>query len=98
MWCVWAKISEKPDKQIEDVARLWREKLPGDPQPLVLLSGLAEKRKALTLATKYLGEAEAIDPMNPHVREGAPAADVGHGLATHARPEAAPAGKGPGRS
>lgn len=68
-WWGWAQDVELPDRFQEDVARRWHEKHPGDPQPLLKLSMLAERRDALKLALKHLSAAEAIDSLNPQVRQ-----------------------------
>ena len=57
-----------PDRQKEDIAKLWAFKVPGDPEPLLLLMTLAESRNALKLALTNLARAEAINPLNPMVR------------------------------
>ncbi len=67
-WRAWVRES-LGDRYEEDVARTWHAKRPGDPQPLVILSALAEKRNALKLALKWLTQAEAIDALNPEVRK-----------------------------
>ena len=67
-WWVLASAGEKAERRLEDVAQKWHRKLPNDPEPLLLLSELAERRNALTYAIKYLAHAELIDPMNPRVR------------------------------
>lgn len=68
-WWAWAKQVDLPIKQAEDIALQWRQSLPRDVQPLVILSSLAEGRDALSLALKRLTEAEAIDPLNQQVRQ-----------------------------
>jgi len=68
-WWAWADQVDLPVKQKEDVALQWCRSRPGDAQPLLHLSSLAEKRNALSLALKRLGEAEAIDPLNQQVRQ-----------------------------
>jgi hypothetical protein len=68
-WWAWVLKARLSDRSKEEVAQLWRQKRPGDPQPLLVLSSLAEERSALKLAMKYLAEAEAIDALNPLVRK-----------------------------
>lgn len=68
-WLDWAGRNELADKHKEDIALQWHRGLPRDVEPLVLLSLLAESRNALSLAIKRLGEAEAVDPLNPQVRK-----------------------------
>lgn len=68
-WWSWAQEVELPDRFREDVARRWHEKQPGDPQPLLNLSMLAERRNALKMALNHLSAAEAIDSLNPQVRQ-----------------------------
>jgi len=68
-WWAWTQEVELPDRLQENVARRWHEKHPGHPQPLLNLSMLAERRDALKLALKHLSEAEAIDSLNPQVRQ-----------------------------
>lgn len=68
-WWSWAQDIDLPDRLKEDIARRWHEKRAGDPQPLLILSSLAEERDALTLALRHLTAAEALDSLNPHVRQ-----------------------------
>jgi hypothetical protein len=68
-WWAWAQRIELPVRQKEDVALAWHKGAPADAEPLVILCDLAEGRKALNLAVKRLGEAEAIDPLNTRVRQ-----------------------------
>ena len=68
-WWKWASDASLPGNVRQNVALTWHLKRPQDPPPLLHLSLLAEGRGALKLALKYLGEAEAIDPMSPHVRK-----------------------------
>ncbi len=68
-WWEWAGRNELADKHKEDIALQWHHGLPCDVEPLVLLSSMAESRNALSLAIKRLGEAEAVDPLNPQVRK-----------------------------
>jgi len=68
-WWAWVMKVGLPDRAQEEVAQIWRQKRPGDPLPLLLLSVFAEERDALKLALKYLAEAEAIDAINPQVRK-----------------------------
>jgi hypothetical protein len=68
-WWSWAQEAELADRWKEDLARRWHEKQPQDPQPLLILSTLAERRNALNLAMKHLSKAEAIDALNPQVRQ-----------------------------
>lgn len=68
-WLAWAEREDLPSRQMQELAQLWRRMLPRDPQPLLLLSTLAESRDALKLAMKHLAEAESIDAMNPAVRK-----------------------------
>ena len=44
-WWEWADRQKLPDRQKEDVAKLWSAKLPADPEPLLLLMVLAESRE-----------------------------------------------------
>lgn len=67
-WLAWGRESEIPERKLQAIGELWREKLPADPQAPLLLSDLAEKRKALKQALTYLDQAEALDSMNPSVR------------------------------
>jgi len=68
-WWEWADRSGLSVKAKEAVAMAWQRGRPRDVQPLVILSSLAEQRKAYSLAMKRLSEAEAIDPMNQSVRQ-----------------------------
>jgi hypothetical protein len=68
-WWAWAEQVDLPVKKMEDIALQWHEKRPKDAEPLLILTSLAEKRNALSLALKRLGEAEAIDPLNQQVRQ-----------------------------
>src|SRR5665213_986526 len=68
-WRQWAEKAEVDEKQLQQLAEVWRRTLPADPQAPLLLAKLAEGRKALTLALRQLTEAEAIDAMNPEVRK-----------------------------
>ncbi|HWE03546.1 MAG TPA: hypothetical protein VG326_14165 [Tepidisphaeraceae bacterium] len=68
-WREWLEKSRAPEKQLQEMAEVWRRTLPNDPRAPLLLSMLAEARKALTLSLKYLADAEAIDAMNPEVRK-----------------------------
>ena len=67
-WWAWADNIGLPDKHMEDIALDWSRARRGDVQPLLHLSMLAESRNALSMAIKWLGQAEAIDPMNMKVR------------------------------
>lgn len=69
LWWAWAQRVNLPDKQKEDVLLEWQRRRPGDVQAPVHLALLAEARNALSLALKRLAEAEAIDPLNPQVRQ-----------------------------
>jgi hypothetical protein len=69
LWWRWAEKVDLPPKGKEDIALEWRRGRPRDSQPLLILSGLAETRNALSLALKRLGEAEAIDPLSQQVRQ-----------------------------
>lgn len=68
-WYAWAQASRLPARQLQELAELWHRKLPAEPKPLLILSQLAEDRKALKLALNYLSQAEARDPMNPAARK-----------------------------
>jgi hypothetical protein len=68
-WLNWAGSVGLSDKQTEGIAQHWHKGLPRDVKPLVLLSSMAESRKAFALALKRLDEAERIDPMNQSVRQ-----------------------------
>lgn len=68
-WWRWAEKVDLPPKGKEDIALEWHRRRPRDPQPLLILSSLAETRNALSLALKRLGEAEAIDPLSQQVRQ-----------------------------
>ena len=57
-----------PDNRKEDVAKVWRQAIPGDPEPCLILSELTEKRNALKMAIGHLEDAEAIDALDPRVR------------------------------
>ncbi len=67
-WHRWLESHRRPDVDKERMAEQWRRLLPGDPEPCLILSELAEKRKALKKAVGYLEDAEAIDALNPRVR------------------------------
>ena len=69
LWHTWALGSRMPERQVQELAELWHRKLPAEPKPLLVLSQLAEERKALKLALKYLSQAETLDPMNPDGRK-----------------------------
>src|SRR6185437_2846812 len=62
-WLAWGRKADYSNDQLQDLALLWRQKLANDPQAPLLLSSLAEERRALKLSLKYLSEAEQIDPM-----------------------------------
>ncbi len=68
LWWQWSLTADEPEKSREAIATLWHEKRPGDAEPLLHLSDIAEGRNALVMAAKHLASAEAIDPMNPAVR------------------------------
>lgn len=68
-WWNWTIAWDLPKSGKERVLELWRQKLPRDPEPLLRLSEMAEARRALQLALKYLTAAEAIDPASPRVRK-----------------------------
>ena len=68
-WQSWLAKARAPACDMEAMAQTWRRLRPGDPRPLLALSSLAEQRKALARALKYLAEAEAIDALNPQVRK-----------------------------
>lgn len=68
-WFAWSDRAGLSDREREDVALEWHRALPRDPEPLVILSSLAERRDALARALKWLGAAEAIDRVNPRVRQ-----------------------------
>lgn len=68
-WYAWALGTRAPDRELEAMAGFWHQKLPTDPKPLLILSTLAEDRKALKLALTHLSAAEALDPMNPDARK-----------------------------
>jgi hypothetical protein len=67
-WMAWAERWGLPVKQQEVIASAWHKAQPRDVQPLLILSSLAEERKALTAAIKHVADAEAVDPMNQQVR------------------------------
>jgi hypothetical protein len=68
-WWNWADSGGLADKFKEDIATQWHKSLPRACEPLVLLSSLAERRKALAVALKRLTQAETIDPLSPQVRQ-----------------------------
>jgi hypothetical protein len=68
-WWRWAEKVDLPPKAKEEIALEWHRGRPRDSQPLLILSGLAETRNALSLALKRLCEAEAIDPLSQQVRQ-----------------------------
>ena len=68
-WWRWAENVDLPPKGKEEIALEWHRGRPQESQPLLILSGLAETRNALSLALKRLGEAEAIDPLSQQVRQ-----------------------------
>ncbi|HEV2325270.1 MAG TPA: hypothetical protein VGS10_15060 [Terracidiphilus sp.] len=65
-WLRWAKKQQSP-KIADDVAEQWRKARSTDVQPLLHLMDSAEQRNALKKSLKYLGEAEALDRLNPAV-------------------------------
>jgi hypothetical protein len=67
-WWAWSGAADLPDKVREDIAKRWHQGRPGDAEPLLHLSTMAEARNALTTSLNHLVAAEAIDPLNPAVR------------------------------
>ncbi|MFI5379664.1 MAG: hypothetical protein ACHRHE_10230 [Tepidisphaerales bacterium] len=67
-WWKWAEGAGLSDYRKEDVAKAWRQAIPGDPEPCLILSDLTEKRNALKMAMGHLEDAEAIDAFDPRVR------------------------------
>jgi hypothetical protein len=68
-WWESSKRSDANDNFLEQIAQRWHLINPHDCEPLLHLSQLAEKRKALKLALDRLDEAEKLDPLNPQVRQ-----------------------------
>ncbi len=66
-WLRWAK-QEQDAKSADEVAERWRKARPTEIPPLLHLMESAEQRNAFKKALKYLGEAEALDRLNPAVR------------------------------
>ena len=68
-WWEWGHRTKLAVDKLEDIANRWHEKNPRDARPLLHLSQVAEKRKALKLALDRLSAAEQLDPLNPQVRQ-----------------------------
>lgn len=68
-WHAWAQDANLQPKEVEDIAKFWRQKVPRDVKAPLLLSTLAEQRNALKLALTHLADAEAIDALHPAVRK-----------------------------
>ena len=68
LWWKWVDGAGLADYRKEDVATAWRQAIPGDPEPCLMLSELTEKRNALKMAIGHLEDAEAIDAFDPRVR------------------------------
>lgn len=68
-WIHWEKKYESGPKRIDAVAGRWREALPSDIRPILVLAESAEKRKAYRKARGYIRTAEEIDPLNPELRK-----------------------------
>ncbi len=68
-WWAQAERSRASDKQKEAIASAWHDFAPADGEALLHLAALAEGRNALTLAAKWIAEAERVDPINPSVRQ-----------------------------
>lgn len=66
-WLKWEE-NRKEGSAPQSVAEAWHAALPADPRPLLWLMRDAESRGALKKALGYLGEAEAVDGLNPEVR------------------------------
>ncbi len=68
-WLDFADQSETGTKPADEAAEAWHDAIPTDPRPLLHLMASAEGRNALKKALRYLERAEALDAVNPSVRQ-----------------------------
>jgi hypothetical protein len=68
-WWQWAESTGLDDDHKEHIAFLWQNALADDPRPRLRLCLIYEARNALQKAMRELTEAEAIDALNPQVRQ-----------------------------
>lgn len=69
-WLTWAQQHDASGSALPDeAASAWHEALPNDVKPLLYLMASCEKRNANKKALDYLDKAEALDGVNPQVRQ-----------------------------
>ncbi len=66
-WLAWSR-SQRPWQETDKVALRWHEAFPDDTEPLLYLTGSAEKRGAFKKALGFLEAAEELDSLRPEVR------------------------------
>jgi hypothetical protein len=67
----WLEWTQNDWRAADRVAESWRQALPKDSAPLLLLMESAEKRKPIGKAMRFLEQAEKLDALNPEVRRAA---------------------------
>ncbi|MEQ8818934.1 MAG: hypothetical protein RLY93_01720 [Sumerlaeia bacterium] len=69
-WMDWSGgfQAKEGEKRKEEVAELWASLRPGDAEPCLILSEMAEDRGSLTKAMKYLDEGEERNRLDPALR------------------------------
>jgi hypothetical protein len=67
----WLEWTQNDWRAADRVAESWRQALPKDSAPLLLLMESAEKRKSIGKAMRFLEQAEKLDALNPEVRRAA---------------------------
>lgn len=68
-WLDWAQQFDGKSKRADEAAEAWHKAIRSDTRPLLHLMTSAERRNALKKAMGYLEKSEALDAVNPQIRQ-----------------------------